>query len=351
MILQNIDISEYLLFHIINPPIVICFVFLLFYFSFKMKLDSIETKVTALILITIVILVEFTVLIFFIFHHNLIIYIALYITGFICLIYMLYFTIKILKNYSDNLLGAKNKLESSEKKYRNAYQNAELYKDVFAHDVSNILQNQTLSLELFKNFQNNIGANKEIEFIIDNFQKQIKHANELISNVRFLSKLDMIVQELKPVEITQILKNLINEIKQMYKTEQIKFTINPEKQEIFVIADIYLNKLFLNLLLNGVVHNNNSNKEISINISKEIQNNSKYVKIEILDNGIGIQDEFKQELFKFLNSKSDSYYRSGLGLYVVKKLILNYKGKITIENTIKNDYKMGTKFIIDLIGE
>ena len=78
-----------------------------------MKLDSIESKVTALILITICVLVEFIVLIFFIFRSNLVVYIVLYVTGLFCLIYMLYFTIKILKNFSDNLLGAKNKLEES----------------------------------------------------------------------------------------------------------------------------------------------------------------------------------------------------------------------------------------------
>ena len=168
--------------------------------------------------------------------------------------------------------------------------------------------------------------------------------------MRFLSKLDMTKQELIAVDITQIIKNVTNKIKETYKTEIIEFTINPETRNIFVLADIYLDKLLLNIILNGIVHNNNPNKEISINISKELQNNSNYVKIEIIDNGIGIQDEFKQELFNLLNNITDSYYRSGLGLYVVKKLISNYNGKITIKNKIENDHKMGTQFIIDLVG-
>lgn len=68
--------------------------------------------------------------------------------------------------------------------------------------------------------------------------------------------------------------------------------------------------------------------------------------IEITDNGIGIKEEDKHKIFApFFTTKSSAKSGSGIGMYVVKRMIEeNHKGKVTFEST----YMQGTKFWVEI---
>jgi signal transduction histidine kinase len=65
-----------------------------------------------------------------------------------------------------------------------------------------------------------------------------------------------------------------------------------------------------------------------------------------LDNGIGIKDKFKREIFQKRKFEQKSGTGMGLGLSLVKKIINNYKGKIAVRNRIAEDYQKGSNFIL-----
>ena len=70
------------------------------------------------------------------------------------------------------------KLKESEKKFHDAYDRANFYKDLFAHDMYNILQNVLSSSELCKVF---LEYNKEQDFsFIDYFAKDLIDARDHI---------------------------------------------------------------------------------------------------------------------------------------------------------------------------
>lgn len=72
---------------------------------------------------------------------------------------------------------------------------------------------------------------------------------------------------------------------------------------------------------------------------------SGYLSINIEDNGIGVKQENIKKMFTpFFTTKASSRKGTGLGLYVIKKIITGHNGKISIEST----HGQGTKFIIDL---
>jgi len=81
-----------------------------------------------------------------------------------------------------------------------------------------------------------------------------------------------------------------------------------------------------------------------INISASPKNNMLEIIIE--DNGMGIKDHDDKKVFTpFFTTKTSSRRGTGLGLYVIKKIITDaHKGKITFES----GYKVGTRFILEL---
>lgn len=300
---QTFALLENIYFHVIIAPISLFGIFLLFKYLFKMKWNSKEAKITLLIILTILIIVELEVMILLVFKNNILYYLLSFTTGFLFVLYMFYFTIKSIINYSKNLILARDEIETSQKKYRNAYNNAELYKDVFAHDISNILQNLTFSLDFYNYLPAREKIKKNIQEVLNNFENQIRRGTELLSNVRVLSKLDIKEPAFNSIEIRKIVQDVIVEIKQKYVKEIIKFETHPENQQFIVQADINLYDLLKNLILNGIIHNNNPNKEISIKIGKDNQTYDNYLKIEIIDNGRGIDPHLKENYIKFFKKK------------------------------------------------
>ncbi len=80
-----------------------------------------------------------------------------------------------------------------------------------------------------------------------------------------------------------------------------------------------------------------------IEISADCVNDS--VEISVSDNGMGVKDLDRKKLFTpFFTTKATAKKGTGLGLYVIDKIIAAHNGKIAIDSI----YKTGTRFTITL---
>ena len=77
----------------------------------------------------------------------------------------------------------------------------------------------------------------------------------------------------------------------------------------------------------------------------DLDNNN--VEILIADNGIGIPEDRKEEIFSKLGKKT---YQGGIGLSIVKMIVNYFNGKIRVENRLEhpNNYRTGSVFHIIL---
>ncbi len=255
---------------------------------------------------------------------------------------MLYYTIKKIKSYSDNLIESKSKLEISEKKYKLAYTNANLYRDIFTHDVGNSLQKFLLLFEIIQEYIDPTKRQASIE-LYNSFHSQIYRGTELIKNVGILSRSELDSPSDSYVNIIKILNEVIEEIRRSFGKENVKINIKSENKDLPIKANKYLKYVFTNLINNGLIHNNNFSKEILINVM-EVTNKDKLAKIEINDNGIGFSDDVRIFFEDLLNSKNEFNYRSGLGFFVVKRILSSLNGKISI----KSELTVGTSITVML---
>lgn len=112
------------------------------------------------------------------------------------------------------------------------------------------------------------------------------------------------------------------------------------------MANEFLLDVFENILHNAIKYNKNETIEIQINIFREEINKKKLIKLEFIDNGIGIFDENKESIFQKGYKRDKKVRGMGIGLSLVKKIIKSYNGKIWVENRIKDDYEQGSNFVI-----
>lgn len=127
----------------------------------------------------------------------------------------------------------------------------------------------------------------------------------------------------------------------------LKIQCNAEKEELFTEIDKdAILQVILNLIDNAYKYSKEE-KEITVNIKDA----KKDVRVEVIDKGLGIPKESIEKIFdKFYRVDRDMIREvkgSGLGLSFVKSVIDAHNGKIGVESEIGK----GTKFIILLPQE
>ena len=239
---------------------------------------------------------------------------------------------------------AERKLKNSEEKYRKAYERANLYKDLLTHDVNNIISVIQGATQLYSLQKNNPEKRDEMVEIVSNSTNK---ANRLIANIRTLFQIEEDVDvSLKSVDVLNYLNDAIKFTIDCFKGREVHITVDTPSNNIIAHANALLINVFENILNNSVKYNDNPSVEITIKISKEQKSGRNFIKIEFIDNGIGISDEFKETIFQKDHINTKGGKGLGFGLSVVKKLIKIYKGKIWIEDRIEGKYLEGSNFVV-----
>ncbi len=233
--------------------------------------------------------------------------------------------------------------DSKEAEYLGAYNRAEFYKDLFTHDINNILHNINSATELSEIYIKNPEKIKELNDII---KDQVIRGSKLVSNIRNLSKLEDEDISFRNIDGCTILKKSITYVKNSYRDKEITIQVDSVIRRFIIQANELLADVFENILNNAVKHNINPIVEIIIKISKKQQDDIDYLKIEFLDNGIGISEKRKNLVFQKGQTIRKGFHGLGIGLSLVKKVVETYKGKIWIQNRVKGDYSKGSNFVL-----
>ena len=238
------------------------------------------------------------------------------------------------------------KLQSSERNHRKALIRSDFYKDLFSHDMSNIIQNIKSSVELyFTSPDVREKSNEAIKFV-EIIKEQSSRGAELISNVRKLSRMDESEKKTKPVDASPILNDTVKFVKKSFHHENVRIQIIDQSTNTIVYANEFLTDVFENILINAILHNENSLKDITIKISEEEKEIKNYLKLEFIDNGMGISDARKKTIFQRDFNHEKRTRGMGIGLSLVKEIIESYNGKIHVEDRVNGDYSKGSNFVL-----
>ncbi|TXT60642.1 MAG: putative Histidine kinase [Promethearchaeota archaeon] len=233
-------------------------------------------------------------------------------------------------------------LEKSQEKYKKAFHRINFYKDLFTHDISNIFQTIAASVELSEIYdKDDVQRQAEISQIIRN---QIARGKKLILNVQKLSKIENDGLTFQKISVKENLANAVQFIEESFQNKRISIKINNHKN-YFVRANELILDIFENILLNAIRHNINDEIEIIINYFPTETKQLEYIRFEFIDNGIGVENSRKQEIFERKNNSDQNGKGMGLGLSLVSKIINLYGGNICVEDRVPNDHSKGSKFI------
>jgi signal transduction histidine kinase len=195
------------------------------------------------------------------------------------------------------------------------------------------LMNQALRYDVLKKLQIISGYVESYEITNDSrfLQKAIENVKECAEYVEKIGSLDSVISadkaEIRPVDV----KRVVEEVRANYEIPIIV------KGLCVAMADEALSLVLENLMDNAVRHSGTDRIEI---VLSEVAGEAE---IRVVDYGTGIPEDVKKRLFE----KAFRYGETaglGLGLYIVKKIVERYGGKVWVEDTKPK----GATFVIRL---
>ena len=153
---------------------------------------------------------------------------------------------------------------------------------------------------------------------------------ELIDGLLEYSRVTTKAGEFEQVDLREIVNAVLSDLEIALK--ETKGQVNVGSLPIIKADQLQMRQLFQNLIANGLkFHKDGVPPQIKIE-SHEIPNGM--VEIKVYDNGIGFDEQFKDQIFlpfRRLVAK-DQFKGVGIGLAVCKKVVLRHHGEITVNS-------------------
>src|SRR5690606_30438494 len=138
------------------------------------------------------------------------------------------------------------------------------------------------------------------------------------------------------ISIAEILNDLLQDIAGLIAEKNSKIYTNFEVEEIFFTKK-NLRSILYNLIVNSLKYSSEDKiPEIKISTLRTEEG----IILSISDNGMGIPENQLEKIFSLFKRYHTKIEGSGIGLYIVKRIIENNGGRVEVESEVNQ----GTTF-------
>ncbi len=222
---------------------------------------------------------------------------------------------------------------------------------ISSHDLQEPLRKiQSFSNIILTKESETLSANGKMYF--DRIQGAALHMQHLIDDLMAYSRISNSKNKFVETDLTQ----LVEEAKEPFvmEIEEKKAIIESDKLGKVKVIHYQFLQLLRNLIGNSLKfakegkapHIKINTRYVTLDNPEDeiLPSRREYCRITFNDNGIGFEPEFKErifEIFQKLHGKS-AYAGTGIGLTIVKKIVENHNGIITVDSEVN----VGTTFDI-----
>ena len=178
---------------------------------------------------------------------------------------------------------------------------------------------------------------------IQEISKQIDWISSLIISLLKLAKFDAgsIVMNDTEINIKKLIDNVLENLGIMLELKNIRVEEKIDDNVIIKADYKWQLEAITNIVKNAIEHS----KENSC-IHIEVENNSIFVKIKIIDEGEGIEKEDLKHIFeRFYKAKKSSESSIGIGLSLAKTIIEKENGYISAKSKIGKGTEFEIKYL------
>jgi K+-sensing histidine kinase KdpD len=175
-----------------------------------------------------------------------------------------------------------------------------------------------------------LSKEKQVE-LISRAENEATRLNQMVENILIATQIENHIFSIqaKEVNLSELFVYIVEQQSTIHPS--CKFQQEIEPNILFFCDELAMKSIVLNLIENALKYSIESPK-INIQLSSDINT----IMFKISDQGVGIPDDEKELVFnKFFRSGNDEIRKTkgtGLGLFIVKYLVSEHQGKISIYN-------------------
>ena len=209
----------------------------------------------------------------------------------------------------------------------------ELYANIASHDLKEPLRGiKTLCGVIEEDYRKKFDA--EGMKLLNRLSFLSNKTQLLITDLLEYSQLNQTTPRQESTNITKIVNEVNETIKATFDDNSLHIKVlNPLPT---VVCDkTSITEVFRNLITNAIKYNNKKEKIIEIGFTEVLHKDKNQQAFYVKDNGIGIEEEFHDEIFRLfrrLHSENDFDGGLGSGLTFVKKIIEQHEGIVWVDS-------------------
>lgn len=232
---------------------------------------------------------------------------------------------------TEELLRKNIELESTNAQLKKVNNDLDSFVYAASHDlrapVSNI---EGLLISLKDSANEEFLKDETLKAIMDMIDQSIARFKGTIQDLTEITKIQKnLYDELDTIDLGKIIEDVKSSVNELIVSSKAKVHINISGCEFVNFSKRNLNSILYNLVSNAIKYRSpDRTPEVFI----RAENQGEYVMVSIKDNGLGFDPKDKNKVFGMFKRLHDHVEGTGVGLYIVKRIMENYGGKIEVDS-------------------
>lgn len=255
---------------------------------------------------------------------------------------------EVFSETEDNLLSKLQtqviKLSSILRSHNRAIEKEKNEIQTLVSDISHQLKTPLASMKMFGELLAEPDlSNEERREYLYILNQSLDKLTFLTESMIRISRLESGIIQLKPIKanINELLLEAVKQVYYVASNENVSIIFKPQK-EVWLTLDVnWTREAIINILDNGIKYSR-PNGTVSIKVTEY----DIYTRIDITDNGLGIEEKEQSKIFQrfYRGRGSEDREGVGIGLYLARKVITQQNGYIKVSS----DGRSGSTFSLFL---
>lgn len=203
--------------------------------------------------------------------------------------------------------------------------------DNFAYSVSHDLRSPLTSIMGLLQLSKEENPQHYEELYLHHIEDCVERLDGFIQNMLHFTKNQNLELQTERIDLEKIMEEIKSRYLIHFRTD-VSIELSVSKDFEFYSDRIRLMIILQNLLSNSIRYRDPDKEQIKIQIKGHVSDD--HGVIEVIDNGIGIKDTDQQKVFNMFFKNLNSNNGSGLGLFIVKKIIDKLDGIVELQSEL-----------------
>jgi PAS domain S-box-containing protein len=173
-------------------------------------------------------------------------------------------------------------------------------------------------------------------------EQSVNRLDKFIREIVHYSRNSRLEVQKERVDFPAVIDEIVKDLSYIEGVDRIKITTCIRENAPFTCDVSRLKVIITNLISNAIRYHNFDNAQPYIRIS--VCSSTKKAVIQVEDNGLGISKEHQEKVFDMFYRASYHSKGSGIGLYIVKEMLVKLKGTIALSS----EAGKGTTFKVEI---